>query len=120
MLPTTLKMRRIGKFHVGNVLDDSTQCGIRGTREMEYRVELEMSREHLTPEGFIIDNFAIQQYFDSKYNQDMEKLPSCETIACQAVEDFCTLVPNCTRIAVNIDGTGFAGLEAEYINPARR
>lgn len=110
-----LFISRIGKFTVGSVGDDSTQCGFAGARELNYRVFIEGDCMKLTPEGFIIDNFAVQRYFDAKYGGHVDKFLSCEKIAIQAVKDFRRMVPGCKCVTVTIDGTsGAAGLTASW------
>lgn len=110
-----LYMARQGKFTIGSVGDDSTQCGFAGARTLDYRVVIEGDCLKLTPEGFIIDNFAIQRYFDEKYGGHVDRFLSCEHIAMQAVRDFRKAVQGCKSVTVTIDGTsGAAGLTASW------
>jgi len=109
-----LTMKRKGKFTVGTCEDDSTQCGFAGTRTLSYGVLIEGSPEYLTPEGFLIDNFAIQRYFDTTYAQ-VKKFLSCERIAMKAVADIRRMVgKGCKAVEVTVDGTGVAGLSASW------
>lgn len=110
-----LYMARQGKFTVGSVGDDAHQCGFKGARELAYSVVIEGDCMKLTPEGFIIDNFAIQRYFDEKYGGHVDHFVSCEKIAMQAVRDFRRAVAGCKSVKVTIDGTsGAAGLTASW------
>jgi hypothetical protein len=112
--PVRLFMKRVGKFTVGQCQDDTTQCGFKGTRTLDYRVVIEGSPEHLTPEGFLIDNFAIQRYFDDTYKVVTHFL-SCERIALKAVADIRRMVgTGCKAVEVTVDGTGVAGLTAGW------
>lgn len=113
-LPVRLTMKRIGKFTVGECADDTTQCGFKGTRTLDYKVVIEGSPEHLTKEGFLIDNFAVQRYFDDTY-KSVKVFLSCERIAIKAVEDIRRMVGvGVKAVEVTVDGTGLAGLTASW------
>lgn len=113
-LSMRLTMKRIGKFTVGACEDDSTQCGYKGTRTLDYKVVIEGSPEHLTKEGFLIDNFAVQRYFDDTY-KTIKQFVSCERIALKAVSDIRKMVGVGVRaVEVTVDGTGVAGLTASW------
>lgn len=88
--PLTITINREGSFEVNCVGDDSTQCGVRGrTRKLFYKVKIVGREDCLTPEGFIIDNNEIHQYFEDAYTHcDVDPFPSCETMACRAVREF--------------------------------
>lgn len=113
---TRLFMKTAGTFTVGTVDHDATQCGIRGTRELQYRVVIEGNADCLTPEGFIIDGTRIRQYFADTYGGHVETLPSCEHIAMRACEDFHAMLGDkgCLAVEVTVDGTGLWGLTASW------
>ena len=113
-LSVRLSMKRIGKFTIGECEDDTTQCGYKGTRTLDYAVLIEGSPERLTPEGFLIDNFAVQRYFDETY-KSVKQFVSCERIAMKAVSDIRRMVGiGVKAVSVTVDGTGKAGLTATW------
>lgn len=120
--PLEVVLHREGAFDVLCTGDDSTQCGIRGTtRRLFYRVRIVGDEQHLTEEGFIIDNNEVHQYFVDKY-REIEVFPSCERIVCQAVRDFKALFGKghlenvvVNEIVVSVSGNPAAvGLQATW------
>lgn len=77
-----LAIERSGTFEVRWTGSDAQQCGVRGTRRLKYHVRIEARDKHLTPEGFIIDNQAIDRLFQRRYGaQRPRPFVSCERIA---------------------------------------
>jgi hypothetical protein len=111
-----LTLQRQGTFSVGECGDDTTQCGMRGSRKLNYHVSISSTEKQLDEQGFIIDNNEIQQYFDAKF-YSVDRFLSCEQIACQATMDLRKLVGarRCKSVAVTIAPVGIpAGLTAEW------
>jgi len=108
-------MERNGSFYVNELAFDRTQCGVqRGDRELHYHVEIESDSEYLDNNGFLVNNYEIQGYFDSRYAQ-IPVFPSCEEIACQTVEELAELIGRDRVFAIRctIKPGQHAGITAE-------
>lgn len=111
-----LKLTRAGVFRC-SADRDWTQCGVRGIRELRYRVEIRARPDRLTAEGFIIDNLRVKQYFDARW-LNVADLPSCEIMAMTACDELRRLVEEggaeCDVVRASIGGVaGDAFLTAE-------
>lgn len=98
-----LRMERNGQFTVNWKTSAATQCGVPGNNILSYRVVFETSDKHLDPNGFIIDNHQVHEYFVSKYS-NVDKFVSCELIATAACRDFRQLMPNLFGGSISISG----------------
>jgi hypothetical protein len=121
-----LTIRRSGTFAVTWSGSNASQCGALGTQVLTYAVVIVGHEQHLTPEGFIIDNNDIHQYFVRTY-QNVGDFESCERIAARACRDFRQMFGKgaladvkVSRIEVTISGSPTAGLTAEWEAPAER
>lgn len=110
-----LTLQRQGEFRVGQCGDDTTQCGMRGTRTLHYDVSIRSTERQLNENGFIVDQLEIQRYFDTRY-QVVPRFLSCEEIACEATKGLRKLVGprRCNSIKVTIAPGPNAGLTAEW------
>lgn len=110
-----LTLSRKGTFRVGECGDDTTQCGMRGTRKLHYFVSITSDEAQLDRRGFIVDNNEIQLYFDDEYRK-VSRFLSCEEIACQSAKDLARLVgvERCAAVKVSIAPGTHAGLTAEW------
>ncbi len=107
-----LDLEMPGTFTIGEVEDDSFQCGGKGERQMAYHVRIICDPTKLTPEGFTIDRFKVKGYFEEKYRK-VGTLPSCELMAMTACEDLAELVgPGACHVEVTMNGRPGAGLTA--------
>lgn len=99
-----ISIRRSGTFEVG-WKRHATQCGMYGERMMTFDVTIE-GRETDCPEGWLLDNNDIPNYFTRTYRR-VHTFRSCERIASQAVDDFRTICsrygaqPDYIRVAVS-------------------
>lgn len=108
-----ISIARSGQFTVNWSGSNAAQCGL-GPNTLNYHVRIVGDDEHLTPEGFIIDNNDIHAYFVNKY-ADVKDFESCERIAITACKDFCAMLGERARdIQVTIDGNPLAGLTARW------
>jgi hypothetical protein len=73
-----LTLQRQGTFSVGECGDDTTQCGMRGSRKLNYHVSISSTEKQLDDSGFIIDNNEIQQYFDARF-YSVDRFPLVRT-----------------------------------------
>jgi hypothetical protein len=82
---------REGVFHFNGAVNRLNRCGITG-QGLTYRYQVRLFAESLDQRGFIIDNRAINLYWNLKYSTPEPKvLPSCEEIAERACADFVEL-----------------------------
>jgi hypothetical protein len=122
----SISIQREGQFAVTWHGENATQCGAAGTQVLQYRVEIVGSDKHLNPQGFIIDNNAIHDYFIKKYRNVIDFL-SCENIAMEACRDLKEMFGRgalnkvkISEIDVTISGGPLARLTASWRKPARR
>jgi len=86
-----LVMSRNGAFNpvnmVGNILTD--RCGQPHMKTLNYSVEIEATDESMSPEGFVIENGRIHDYFLKKFcsGRPWEAI-SCERMAINSAMDI--------------------------------
>jgi len=110
-----LSLHRTGSFLVNDSAEDHAQCGFRrGDRQLWYDVLIESDSAFLDGDGFVLDNNAVQHYFDRQY-ADVEVFVSCEKIACKAIEDLAQIMgaERVFYISCEIRPGDYAGLKAE-------
>jgi hypothetical protein len=119
----TLTIRRHGEFSVRFTGSNADQCGLPGTQILRYDVRIVGDEDHLTDQGFIIDNNAIHSYFLTTYDR-VRDFESCERIAARACRDFKAMFGRgelrdvvAREIEVTIAGGPNAGLTAHWIAP---
>lgn len=99
-----LNMTRTGAFSINAFAHRDNNCGMPFTSNLAYKVELEIMEDHLDKEtGFIIDNNAVQEYFNKTYAR-AKKFRSCELIAIAACRHFRRKIKGLRRVAVSISG----------------
>lgn len=113
-----ITMTKVGKFSTNRERAATYQCGTQGMTVFDYEVSITTSNEALNKNtGFIIDNAAIAEYFDN-YHTHEEITPSCELIACNALDYFRTLFTregvDVKRINVRIQGSLTAYFNANW------
>lgn len=99
-------LTRQGKFMAPNLVESHspTRCGRPGIYEFKYAVQLRCPSDKLDDKGFVIDNVAIQRYFDERYGAE-HRFVSCERMAAEAVQYFRHILPHLTGVVVRIYGT---------------
>lgn len=108
-----LTLERSGEFSVRYKHDHWGQCGPTNTTDvLQYSVKLVMEAGALDKDGFVIDNFKVQEYFHNTYHE-VEDFHSCEVIAIKAVGDFKWMLGHkLKRIECTIGGMPQAKLTA--------
>lgn len=111
----SLTLQRVGSFSAHAPVNRH-QCGRQGLQNFSYSVAIKGGADTLDSQGFLIDNRAVQQYFDKTYslNHTLKEVPSCEQIALKACEDFRTLVPKSKGVRVTISGSPQAKISAVW------
>lgn len=107
-----LTLTRRGSFRIGHVRDDATQCGLRGTRRIFYRVEVTCPDSELDANGFMVDQLDIHEALSRRYWR-MDKLPSCERLAIDAAHMVWGMVKNPQRVKVSMGMSSKAFMIAE-------
>lgn len=88
MTPMTLSVNRTGSFTVKSCQFTEEQCGNEKERKYSFEVRVEASNESLSPDGFVVDNQVLYEYFRERYEGRRDPVRSCETVAQEAVEYF--------------------------------
>lgn len=120
-----LKINRHGTFKIAPEQDTMSQCGREAIREYGYHVTIEATDKKLTPEGFVMDNFLIFDYFRRVYVENKSPCLSCEKMALDCLDYFQGLFKidpklkeiDVRRIYVKIQGTDVSFIEAEWCKP---
>jgi hypothetical protein len=115
-------IRRNGEFDAQ--LIGSVHCGLtQGFNRFRYEVEISVDNDGLDNQGFVIDNKAIQEYFDTTY-RGRPTTRSCEAIARTACEDFKAMLgdrsKHCARVCIRVFGLPTAHIEYDWRSTTRR
>lgn len=87
-----LSVNRSGEFVVKLEQQTEAQCGKTGKLDYKYEVKIEATNKALIePKMFVVDNLEITDYFERRYVRDGEPCPSCEVMACEAIDYFKSL-----------------------------
>ena len=117
-----LRINREGKFIVDPDAETDGQCGFTGARMYRYFVSIEADNSKLTPEGFVMENQWVDDYFQYTYMRKGVKAPSCEEMAQAAIHHFRNVFAthkdlegvNLRRILVRIHGSDVSFIEGEW------
>lgn len=121
--PMLLRVNREGSFEVTAEQCTDNNCGSLERKNFRYEVMIEATNENLTPEGFVMENQWIDDWFRDTY--EVKKLPceSCEIMAQKAVNHFLdmfndaslpTSAVKVTKIVVRVHGASISFIEAEW------
>jgi hypothetical protein len=91
-----INLERAGKFHASTMHPNPHKCAAMRTRTYQYHVRIEASDKVLTPEGFLINNERLQEYFDSRFGHKAPKWEaiSCEHMALAAAQELSQIMLN--------------------------
>jgi len=121
-----LTLEREGEFEPVNMVENSSRCGQLGLMHYRYFVRVEATDERLSPEGFVIENGRVHDYFLTRYCDPKKsfKAMSCERMAVKAAMEIGrTLVEeeiSVTSVQVTIFGSNNARLTAVWKNGGRK
>lgn len=106
-------LRRKGEFDAH--LKGDLHCGMKKPfNRFQYEVEISVEDKGLDAQGFVLDNQAIQEYFDTTY-ADKPTIRSCEAMAKAATLDFRRMLglraKHCVEVCVRIFGIPTAHVE---------
>jgi hypothetical protein len=117
-----LSLEREGEFVPVNMVENNTRCGQLGHMLYRYIVRVEATDERLSPEGFVIENGRLHNYFLTRYCDVKKKFNavSCERMAVKAAHEIGkTLLKekiSVTSVQVTIFGSNNARLTAIWKN----
>lgn len=96
-----LELYREGQFTTGWPTEETNRCGVTG-QGLTFRYEVRLFGRALDARGFLLDNRALNLYWQRKYATP-GPLVSCEVMASQALADF--------QIIAALEGVVLAGVE---------
>lgn len=119
-----LCLEREGEFVPTGMIETSDRCGQIGLMKYQYAVRIEGTDESLSPEGFIIENSRVHNYFLSRYCGGKRFVAmSCEKMASKAAMDIGkTLIKehiSVKLVQVTITGSNNARLTAVWTSDKR-
>lgn len=114
-----LCLEREGEFRPQGMIETSDRCGQMGVMLFKYHVKIDATDEALSPEGFIIENSRVHNYFITRYCTGRRFVASsCERMAAKAAMDIGkTLIKekiSVTSVQVTITGSNSARLTAVW------
>lgn len=112
-MPATLTLTRRGEIEVLFTHDDSTQCGLKGTRKLFYRVEITCPDSELDVNGFMVDQLEVDAAIRQRYAK-MDKFVSCERLAIDCSRFVSKMVKNALKVKVMIGASKMAFMMCEW------
>ena len=114
-----LCLEREGEFNPVNMRENMRRCGQLGLMHYKYAVKIEATDANLSPEGFVIENGRVHNYFHTRYCSGRPwTAMSCENMASKAAMDIGrTLVKegiSVHTVQVTITGSNNARLTAVW------
>jgi hypothetical protein len=114
-----LSLEREGEFEPVGMRENNHRCGPIGSMRYRYHVKIDATDESLSPEGFIIENGRVQEYFVSNYCSGKEwDALSCELMAARAAVDLGLILVaediSVLRVTVTVFGSNNAKLMATW------
>ena len=84
-------LERSGEFEAKSMESTEKKCDAMATRKYRYEVTIETRGKKFSPEGFVINNEHIHEFFERTFGESAApwKARSCETMATQAAEAIC-------------------------------
>lgn len=114
-----LILERGGKVHAKNMVSNSHKCAAMRTRTYEYRVKIEATDRHLSPEGYLLNNEHVASYFEGTFGVKAPRWDamSCENMALKAAREICKMLldqgVDCECVTVQILGSNGAWITAK-------
>jgi len=114
-----LCLEREGEFDPVNMRENDNRCGKIGLMRYKYAVRIEATDENLSPEGFVIENSRVHNYFLTRYCSGKPYVAvSCERMATRAAMEIGrTLVTegiSVHTVQVTVTGSNNARLTAVW------
>lgn len=115
-----LILERAGKFRASSMIPNARKCGSMRSIVYSYSVRVEASSRTLTPEGFVLNNEMIHEYFVGKFGVRAPKwnAVSCEMMALTAASNLAALIQyqgvDCRKVEVSITGSNGARITARW------
>lgn len=117
-----MSLEREGEFEPVAMRENNHRCGPMGQMHYRYAVKIFATDGSLSPEGFIIENGRVHEYFVQNYCSGKEwDALSCEKMAAKAATDLGNIMFNegitVVAVKVTIFGSNNARLIAEWVAP---
>ena len=118
-----INLERSGKFHAATMVPNPHKCAAMRTRTYQYHVRIEASDKTLTPEGFLINNERLQEYFDTRFGHKAPKWDaiSCEHMALTSASELSQIMLNegidVQCVECRILGSNGATIKGIWTNP---
>lgn len=115
-----LCLEREGEFDAIGMVENGQKCGALGNRHYRYYVRIDATDTNLSPEGFIVENGRIHQYFINNYATPgrLWRAISCERMAALAAmrigQRLLSEKISVTKVTVTIFGSNAARLTAMW------
>jgi hypothetical protein len=114
-----LTLEREGEFETKGMVETQTKCGPLGLQKYSYAVKIEATDESLSPEGFIIENGRVHNYFITRYASGKGfAAVSCEEMARRAAMEIGKQLVkeriSVTAVICTIKGSNNARLTAHW------
>lgn len=93
-MSTLLSLERNGTFDASSsMIPNAHKCAAMETTTYQYQVKIESTGDQLSPEGFLLNNELVQNYFDSRFGPKATKWEavSCELIALTSARELAEL-----------------------------
>jgi hypothetical protein len=116
-----LFLEREGRFNASrSMIPNNHKCGSMGSKIYSYAVRVEATDAKLTPEGFVLNNELIAEYFAKKFGAKAKKWDavSCERMASTAARELfrevCNGGADCQCVEVSLTGSNGAKITAKW------
>jgi hypothetical protein len=117
---TLLFLKRDGKFKATSMVPNNHKCGSMRSIVYTYSVKIKAAGSKLTPEGFVLNNELVHEYFIGKFGVKAPKWDavSCELMALTAAKELADLIcsqgVDCRSVWVSITGSNGAKITAQW------
>jgi hypothetical protein len=115
-----LILERAGTFKASTMISTTSKCGAMAMNTYNYRVRIQATSQVLTPQGYVINNEEIQNFFDERFGEKAKPWMacSCENMAQQSCKELTAILRmrkiRLKLIRVTLEGSNGALITAEW------
>lgn len=115
-----LYLQRSGRFNAKHMRNNAHKCGSMSSRIYSYTVKIRATDRVLTPEGFVMNNELVAEYFAERFGVHAAPWDavSCENMARIAAREIgervCGQGVDCQEVEVTITGSNGARITARW------
>jgi len=116
-----ISLERAGRFRATTMRPNDHKCASMKTRVYPWEVRIEGTDAHLTPEGFLINNEFIGEYFEERWGRKAKPWDavSCEMLAIISAKEICAQLikqgVSVQKVLCRIKGSNNAWVSAECV-----